>query len=61
MLFRSYKKAYNLASIFEGRVALIFYDTSSGKYISTNMGVDATNYVVNELVEILGEDNVVLK
>ena len=56
-----YKKAYNLAAIFEGRIALIFYDTSTGKYISTNMGIDASGYVVKELKAILGEDNVVLR
>ncbi len=61
MTCEKYKKAYNLASIFDGRIALIFYDTSSGKYISTNMGVDATDYVVRELISVLGEDNVVLK
>ena len=56
-----YQKAYNLATIFDGRIALIFYDTSSGKYISTNMGIDATNYVIRELKALLGEENVVLK
>ena len=61
MTGEKYKKAYNISAIFEGSVALIFYDTSSGKYISTNMGVDATDYVIRELVSILGEENVVLK
>ena len=61
MTGEKYQKAYNLATIFDGRIALIFYDTSSGKYISTNMGIDATNYVMKELVSLLGEENVVLK
>ena len=61
MTGEKYKKAYNIATIFDGNVALIFYDTSSGKYISTNMGVDATSYVINELKSLLGSDNVVLK
>ena len=61
MTGEKYQKAYNLATIFDGSIALIFYDTSSGKYISTNMGIDATNYVIRELVAVLGEDNVVLK
>ncbi len=56
-----YQKAYNLATIFEGRIVLIFYDTSTGKYISTNMGIDASPYVVNELKTLLGNDNVVLR
>ena len=56
-----YQKAYNLATIFDGEITLIFYDVSCGKYISTNMGIDATKYVMKELVELLGEENVVLK
>ena len=56
-----YKKALNLVSIFEGRCAVIFYDTAEGKYISTNMGIDATPYLVKEFKTLLGEDNVVLR
>ena len=56
-----YLKAYNLVSIFEGRVAVIFYDSSSSKYISTNLGIDATRYVVEEFKRLLGEENVALR
>ncbi len=56
-----YKKAFNLAAIFEGQTNLIFYDTSSGKYISTNLGIAATPYVIAQFKALLGEDNVVLK
>ena len=56
-----YLKAYNLVSIFEGRVAVIFYDSSSSKYISTNLGIDATRYVVEEFKRLLGDENVALR
>lgn len=56
-----YLKAYNLVSIFEGSVAVIFYDSSSSKYISTNLGIDATRYVVEEFKRLLGEENVALR
>ena len=61
MKCEKYKKAYNLVSIFEGRVAVIFYDSSTSKYISTNMGIDATRYVVDQFKCLLGEENVALR
>ncbi len=57
----SYRKALNLVTIFDGRTAVIFYDSSQKKYISTNMGADVSEYLLKELSGILGDDNVVLK
>ena len=56
-----YRKAFNLVSIFDGDVSVILYDTSSKKYLSTGVGISATPYVISQLRNILGEENVVLK
>ncbi len=56
-----YKKAKNLAEIFEGRVAVIFYDTQNAKYLPATMGIDLSNYTYAELIALLGEANVVPK
>ena len=56
-----YKKVFNLVSIFDGQTSVIFYDTSSSKYISTNLGIDATPYVVKQFADILGEENIAIR
>ncbi len=61
MKCEKYLKAYNLVTIFDGGVAVFFYDSSSSKYISTNMGVDASTYLVGELKRLLGDENVALR
>lgn len=56
-----FQKAKNLVEIFEGSVAVIFYDTSKKEYHPAGIGFDATDYTVSELISLLGEENVVLK
>ena len=56
-----YKKLENLLSIFDGSVRVIVYDISSGKYLSTNIGVALTPYVLGEIEAIIGKDNVALR
>ena len=56
-----YLKALNIIDIFEGNTKVIFFDASNSKYIAYSNGVDASNFVIGELKEILGNDNVVLK
>ena len=56
-----YKKALNLVSIFEGQLSVILYDSSTKKYISTNLGIEATPYVISQLRELIGDENVVVR
>ena len=56
-----YKKLENMLSIFDGEVRVIIYDISSGKYLSTNIGVALTPYVIGEIEAIIGKDNIALR
>ena len=56
-----YLKAKNLVSIFEGETAVVFYDSSAGKYVNSGAGVTLTEYLYNEFISLLGKDNVVPK
>lgn len=56
---REYKKARNLVDIFEGGARVVFYDTSTSRYLPYDHGLDATEFVLNELITILGRENVV--
>ena len=56
-----YLKAKNIVDIFDGSTRVIFFDRSSGKYISYMGGLSATEYIVRELKDILGDENVVLR
>jgi hypothetical protein len=58
---REYLKARNLVNIFEGAVRVIFYDSSNKTYLNHTSGVDLTDYVLSELYELVGKDNVVPK
>ena len=58
----SARKAMLLCEIFaEGNCKVVFYDDSVQKYIRTNLSINATPYVLQELTELLGGDNVVLR
>ena len=56
-----FQKAKNLVEIFEGTVAVIFYDSETAQYRPSGLGFDATEYTLSQLNELLGEKNVVLK
>ena len=56
-----YRKAKNLVEIFEGTVRVIFYDTSTAQYVQSNLTVDASSFVLDELSSVLGKENVVAK
>ena len=57
----AYRKALNLVEIFEGSVRVIFYDSSVSSYVQTDMGVEASPFVLGELRTLLGDENVVAK
>ena len=56
-----YLKAKNIVDIFEGSVRVIFYSRETSSYIDYPSGLALTEYILSELKEILGEDNVVPK
>ena len=55
------KRALALCEIFEGQTQVIFYDSSSKKYISSNVFTNSGNFQLNEIVSLLGKENVILK
>jgi len=58
----AYKRIRGIISIFEGKIPVTFYDNSKQRYITVNdLKVDANEFVLNEMRELLGEENVVLK
>ena len=54
-------RAKNLVEIFEGAIPVIFYDTSQKQYKPSGLGFDATEYTLEQLKKLLGDENVVLK
>ena len=55
-------RVISLISIFEGHDFVLFYDSSKNDYVRDfTMRADASDFVVNELCELLGEGAVVLK
>ncbi len=58
---KQYLKAKNIVDIFEGNVKVIFYNSETAQYTDYVTGLAATEYIVNELRSILGNENVVLR
>lgn len=56
-----YKKACNLVDIFTGEGQIIFYDESTAKYLAYSGGALVDDFLIEELVKILGKENVVYK
>ena len=56
-----YQKVINLAEIFDGAMELILYDSSKQAYVKTQIGVDASPYVLKQFSDLIGEENVVLR
>lgn len=58
---REAKKAVNLIEIFDGETPVMFYETENKRYLSLNIALDATPFVIGELKKLLGEENVKVK
>ncbi len=56
-----FKKAENLIEIFPGFTPVMFYDTENGKYFACEKGMQVTEFLLAELCEYLGKENVVYK
>ena len=61
MSCEKYLKAKNIVDIFDGTVSVIFYDSSVATYKAYSVGLDVSPFVISELRDILGDDNVVVK
>jgi DNA polymerase-3 subunit alpha len=58
---REFVKAVNLIDIFEGATQVVFYAMDEKSYFSYSRPIYASEFVVNELCELLGRENVILK
>ena len=57
-----FTRAEALLGIFEGGDEVIFYDQENQKYIKANyLRVEVTDFLINQLASILGNDAVVVK
>ena len=56
-----YRKALNLVEIFPGVVPVVFYDGQSKTYRALRGGIALTDYLMGELIRLLGEENVIFK
>ncbi len=57
----AYQKANNLLLIFDGSFPVAFYDASAKQYDFNRQGADLSDYLLAQLRELLGEENVILK
>ena len=58
---KAYLKSIAIVRIFDGKTPVVFYDASSGKYLRCSESVEASEFVLSELKEILGENCVIMK
>ena len=58
---KKWEKAKNILEIFEGALPVSVYDASSKSYRKQELGFDLSEFTLNELISILGRENVVLK
>ncbi len=56
-----FRRALAVTEIFFGETPVIFFDSSVGKYFRSGLSVTASEFVLRELKEILGDSNVILK
>ena len=56
-----YYKALNLAELFDGEFPAYFYFADEKRYDTVPHGIAMSDYVLKELIALLGADNVILK
>ena len=57
-----FKKAKNLVDIFnEGTICVVFYDSSTSKYMEYSERMFYSEYAIKELKKLIGDENVVIK
>ena len=57
----AYFKALNLCELFEGEFPAFFYFADEKRYERDPLGIALSDYVLRQLKDILGEENVILK
>ena len=58
---RAYYKALNLVELFEGDFPAFFYFADEKRYETSPLGICLSDYVLRELRDLLGNENVILK
>ena len=58
---REFLKAVNLIDIFEGYTQVVFYRMDEKSYFTYSSGITVTNFILDELKNVLGEGNVIFK
>ena len=58
---KEYLKAKNIVDIFEGNVKVIFYNSKTKEYSAYTSGLAVSEYILSELRQILGNENVVVR
>ena len=56
-----FRKAENLACIFDGAFRVCYYDSEKKTYIKRTGGIVLSDYLLKEFKTLLGTENVVLK
>ena len=56
-----WRRAKTILDIFDGTLPVSVYDASKSAYVQMEVGFDLSPYTLQELIAILGKENVVLK
>ena len=56
-----YRKALNLVEIFEGGFPVVWFDSTDRTYHASSRGLALTDFVLEQLIALLGKENVILK
>ena len=56
-----YRKALNLVEIFEGGYPVVWFDSTDRTYHASSRGLALTDFVLEQLIALLGKENVILK
>lgn len=58
---QKFKKCINLMEIFQGVIPVTFYDSSTSTYHTQQSGMMLSDFILDELRSILGDDSVVFR
>jgi DNA polymerase-3 subunit alpha len=58
---RAYQKAKNLLEIFDGEFPTFFFYADEKRYETVPVGIAISDYVLRQLRDLLGNENVILK
>ena len=56
-----YRRSKAICEIFEGAVQTTFYSVERKEYLTQSVGITPSEFVLNELKELLGDENVVVR